>query len=83
MLSLNRSYDRALSRSASIRYSQMVLGSVQRAVWSDQLAGKNPALPLVQLTSSGLLPLGEENGDFLLLSIAGNKRVTGYQTAGV
>jgi len=83
MLSLTRAHDRALTRSASIRYSQTVLGSVQRAVWSDQLDGKNPALPLVHLSSAGFLPLGEENGDFLLLDVGGGKRVTGYRTAGV
>jgi hypothetical protein len=83
VLSLQRSYDRALSRSASIRYSQMVLGSVQRAIWSDQLDGGNPALPLVQLSSAGFLPLGEEDGDFLILNLGGRKRLYGYPTAGV
>jgi hypothetical protein len=82
-LSLTRANDRALTRSASIRYSQTVLGSVQRAVWSDQLGDKNPALPLVRLSSAGFLPLGEERGEFLLLNVGGGKRVTGYQTAGV
>jgi len=82
-ISLRRAEDRALSRSASIRYSQTVLGSVQRAVWSDQLDEKNPALPLVRLSSAGFLPLGEEGGEFLLLNLGGRKRLTGYQTAGV
>jgi hypothetical protein len=81
MLSLTRSQDRALSRSASIRYSQTVLGSVQRAVWSDQLNNENPAIPLVHLSSAGFLPLGEENGHFVLLNLGAAKRVTGYQTA--
>ncbi len=83
MLSLTRAHDRALTRSASIRYSQTVLGSVQRAVWSDQLDGQNPALPLVHLSSAGFLPLGEEDGEFLLLNVGGRKRVIGYETAGV
>jgi hypothetical protein len=82
-ISLRRSEDRALSRAASIRYSQVVLGSVQRAIWSDQLDEKNPALPLVRLSSAGFLPLGEERGEFLLLNLGGGKRVTGYRTAGV
>ncbi len=82
-LSLTRSQDRALTRSAAVRYSQTVLGSVQRALWSDQLGGKNAALPLVRLSSAGFLPLGEERGEFLLLNLGGGKRVTGYQTAGV
>ena len=82
-LSLTRSQDRALTRSASVRYSQTVLGSVQRALWSEQLGGKNAALPLVRLSSAGYLPLGEERGEFLLLNLGGGKRVTGYRTAGV
>ena len=82
-LSLTRSQDRALTRSAAVRYSQTVLGSVQRAIWSEQLGGRNAALPLVRLSSAGFLPLGEERGEFLLLNLGGGKRVTGYQTAGV
>jgi hypothetical protein len=82
MLSLNRSYDRAIARSAAIRYSQVVLGAVQRAVYADVLDGKNGALPLVQLSSSGYLPLGEEDGRFLLLNL-GRNHLTGFRTAGV
>jgi hypothetical protein len=82
-ISLRRADDRALSRAAAVRYSQTVLGSVQRALWSDQLGDKNPALPLVRLSSAGFLPLGEEHGQFLLLNLGGGKRVTGYRTAGI
>jgi hypothetical protein len=83
LLSLTRAQDRALARSASVRYTQIVLGAVQRAVWSDGLGGQNPALPLVQLTASGFLPMGEENGEFLLMRLGGGKRVTGYRSEGV
>jgi hypothetical protein len=79
-LSLRRAQDRALARTAAVRYSQIVIGAVQRAIWSDQLDGGNPALPLVQLSAAGYLPLGEENGRFLLLRPAGGKRLTGYRT---
>lgn len=81
-ITLTRAQDRALSRTASVRYSQTVLGSVQRAVYSDHL-GKNPALPLVRLSSAGYLPLGEEDGQFLILNLGGGSRLTGYRTAGV
>jgi hypothetical protein len=84
LLSLTRSHDRALTRSASVRYSQVVLGSVQRAVWSGELEGKNPALPLVRLSAAGFLPLGEERGEFLLLDMGGRpKQVVGYRTDAV
>ncbi len=82
LLSLRRAGDRALARTATVRYSQIVLGAVQRAIWSDLLDGANPALPLVQLSSAGYLPLGEEDGRFLLLRVGGS-HVTGYRTAGV
>ena len=78
-LSLTRPHDRALARMAGVRYSQVVIGAIQRAIWSDALDGTNPALPLVQLTSAGYLPLGEEDGRFLLLRPAGD-RLTGYRT---
>ncbi len=82
-LSLTRASDRALTRMATVRYSQIVIGAIQRAVWSDLLGGTNAALPLVQLSSAGYLPLGEENGDFLLLNVGGAKHLTGYRTANV
>jgi hypothetical protein len=83
ILSLTRKEDRALTRTAAVRYSQTVLGSVQRAVWSDQLDGKNAALPLVKLSSAGYLPIGENQGQFLLLNLGRGKALTGYRTAGV
>jgi len=79
-LSLSRAHDRALARMASVRYSQVVIGAVQRAIWSDVLDGANPALPLVQLTAAGYLPLGEEDGRFIILQPAG-ARLTGYRSA--
>ena len=79
VLSLTRAHDRAIARIAAVRYSQVVIGAVQRAIWSDALDGANPALPLVQLTSAGYLPLGEEDGRFLLLNM-GSPRLTGYRT---
>jgi len=81
-LSLTRAHDRALARLASVRYSQIVIGAAQRAVWSDVLGGGNPALPLVQLTAAGYLPLGEEDGRFLLLQPAGS-RLAGYRSESV
>jgi hypothetical protein len=81
-LSLTRSRDRALARLAGVRYGQVVIGAIQRAVWSDLLGGANPALPLVQLTAAGYLPLGEEDGRFLILSLNG-RRLTGYRTESV
>ncbi len=80
-LSLTRANDRALTRIAAIRYSQIVIGAIQRAVWSDVLGGANAALPLVQLSAAGLLPLGEQEGEFLLLNVGGGSRLTRYQTA--
>jgi hypothetical protein len=82
MLSLNRSGDRMFARNASVRFSQVVIGGAQRAVWSDQLDNINPALPLVKLSAAGYLPLGEEDGRFYLLRIAGSDRtfLTGYRT---
>ena len=83
-LSLSRAHDRALARTATVKYGQIVIGAVQRAVWADQLNGANPATPLLQLSSGGLLPMGEEDGRFLLLRIAGHRnRLTGYQTGSV
>ena len=83
-LSLSRAHDRALARTATIRYSQIVIGAVQRAVWADQLHGANAAAPLVQLSAGGLLPMGEENGRFLLLRIVGrSQRLTGYRTGSI
>jgi len=82
VLSLNRAHDRALARTAAVRYSQIVIGAVQRAVYSDLLDGRNAALPLVQLSSSGFLPLGEEDGRFLLLRVGGS-HLTGYRTGSV
>jgi hypothetical protein len=82
LLSLNRTEDRLLARNASIRFSQAVIGGAQRAVWSDMLNGVNPALPLVQLSAAGYLPLGEEGNRFYLLRIAENNKtyLTGYRT---
>lgn len=83
-LSLSRAHDRALARTATVKYGQIVIGAVQRAIWADQLNGANPATPLLQLSSGGLLPMGEEGGRFLLLRIAGHRnRLTGYQTGSV
>src|SRR3990172_9043335 len=56
-LSLSRSQDRSIARSAAVRYNQIVISAVQRAIWSDLLDGVNPALPLVQLSAAGYLPL--------------------------
>jgi hypothetical protein len=81
-LSLTRSSDRAAARMATVRYSQTVIGAIQRAIWADQLGGANPALPLVRLSSAGYLPLGEEGGHYLLLNVSGT-RLTGYRTANV
>ena len=81
-LSLTRAHDRALARTATVRYGQIVIGALQRAVWSDVLGGANPALPLVQLTAAGYLPLGEENGEFTLIRLNG-ARLTGYRTESV
>jgi hypothetical protein len=81
LLSLTRAHDRAFARTAAVRYSQIVIGAVQRAVWSDLLSGANPALPLVRLTSAGYLPIGEEDGRFLLVRVGGGGYLTGYETA--
>lgn len=83
-LSLKRARDRAIARTATIRYSQVVIGAAQRAVWADVIEEENAALPLLQLSAAGLLPLGEEDGRYLLLKVAGNSnRLTGYQTGSV
>ncbi len=81
-LSLRRASHRALARTAAVTYSQIVIGAVQRAIWSDVLDDKNgnPALPLVRLSAAGYLPLGEENGRFLLLRPAGGTHLMGYRT---
>lgn len=80
-LSLTKANDRALARTASVRYSQIVLGAVQRAVWADLLDGADPAMPLVQLSASGYLPLGEEQGDFYLLRVGDARYLTGYRSS--
>jgi hypothetical protein len=81
-LSLTRSADRAFARNATVRYNQIVIGAAQRAVWSDMLDGANPAIPLLQLSAAGLLPLGEENGKFYLLRVGGTgSHLTGYRSA--
>ena len=83
-LSLRRAQDRALARTASIRYSQIIIGAVQRAIWSDVIDEDNAALPLVELTSAGYLPLGEEGGRYLLLRVDGhNEQLTGYRTGSI
>lgn len=82
-LSLSRARDRALARMATVRYSQIVIGAVQRAIWSDLLGGANAALPLVQLSAAGYLPLGEEAGRFLLLRVGEGSHLTGYRTGSV
>lgn len=78
-LSLGRKQDRSLARTAAVRYSQIVIGSAQRAVWSDQLGGENAALPLLKLSAAGYLPLGEEDGRFVLLRVGGT-HLTGYRS---
>jgi hypothetical protein len=79
-LSLTRAADRAFARSAAVKYNQVVIGAAQRAVWSDQLDGPNAALPLLQLSAAGYLPLGEEDGRFYLLRVAGSgSHLTGYR----
>jgi len=83
-LSLRREQDRAIARMAAVRYSQVVIGAAQRAVWSDVIGEENGALPLLHLTSSGYLPIGEENGEYLLVRLDGaGDRLTGYQTGSV
>ncbi len=83
-LSLRRARDRAIARTATIRYSQVIIGAVQRAIWSDVIEEDNAALPLVELTSAGYLPLGEEDGRYLLLRVDGrNEQLTGYRTGSV
>ncbi len=83
-LSLNRPGDRVLARAATIKYTQIVIGAVQRSIWADQLDSANPAAPLVHLSSAGYLPMGEADGKFLLLRMAGrSQRLTGYRTGTV
>ena len=79
-LSLDRASHRALARTATVRYNQIVIGATQRAIWSDQLNGENPSLPLLRLSASGYLPLGEEDGRFLLLRVGNGTHLTGYRT---
>ena len=79
-LSLDRASHRALARTATVRYNQIVLGATQRAIWSDQLNGENPSLPLLRLSASGYLPLGEDDGRFLLLRVGNGTHLTGYRT---
>ncbi len=81
LLTLQRASHRSFARTATVGYTQIVIGAIQRAVWSDMLGGLNPTLPLVQLSAAGYLPLGESNGRFLLLQPAGvGTRLTGYKT---
>ena len=82
-LSLRRASHRALARTAAVRYNQIVIGATQRAIWSDQLDGDNPTLPLLQLSAAGYLPLGEEDDRFLLLRVGGGTHLTGYRTGSV
>ena len=82
-LSLRRASHRALARSATVRYSQIVIGATQRAIYADQLDGENPLLPLVQLSAAGYLPLGEQDDRFLLLSVGRDTHSIGYRTASV
>ena len=79
-LSLTRKSDRSLARTAAVRYNQIVISAAQRAIWSDLLDNKNPALPLLQLTAAGYLPLGEENGRFLLVQPVGGTHLVGYRS---
>lgn len=72
--------DRSLARTAGVRYNQVVFGAAQRAIWSDLLDSANPALPLVQLSAAGYLPLGEEDGRFYLLRVGGGRLLTGYRS---
>jgi len=83
LLSLTRATDRALARNASVTYSQIVIGAVQRAIWADQIDGGNAALPLVQLSAAGYLPLGEEDGHFILIRPVTSNHLTGYRTGSV
>jgi hypothetical protein len=79
-LSLNKRSDRALARSAAVRYSQIVFGAAQRAVYSDMLEDENPVMPLLELSAAGYLPLGEEDKRFYLLRVGGTPHLTGYRT---
>lgn len=79
-LSLTRKSDRSLARTAAVRYNQIAISAAQRAIWSDLLDNKNSALPLLQLTAAGYLPLGEENGRFLLIQPVGGTHLVGYQS---
>ncbi len=83
-LSLARARDRAIARTATVRYSQVVIGAAQRAIWADVIEEDNAALPLLELSAAGYLPLGEEDGEYLLLRVDGQSdRLTGYQTGSV
>ncbi|MCH8009931.1 MAG: hypothetical protein IIC91_13820 [Chloroflexi bacterium] len=83
-LSLSRARDRAIARTATVRYSQVVIGAAQRAIWADVIDEDNAAIPLLQLSAAGYLPLGEEDGEYLLLRVDGRStRLTGYQTGSV
>jgi hypothetical protein len=83
-LSLARAQDRAIARTATVLYSQVVIGAAQRAIWADVIDEDNGALPLLQLSAAGYLPLGEEDGEYLLLRVDGrSERLTGYQTGSV
>jgi len=66
--------DRSFARTATVRYNQIVIGAAQRAVWSDQLNHLNPALPLVQLSAAGYLPLGEADDRFVLVRFGSRNR---------
>lgn len=80
-LSLSRAQDRALARLAAVRYNQVIISAAQRAIWSDLLNGKNPALPLVRMTASGFLPLGEQEGRFYIMRVGSGPHLTGYRSA--
>lgn len=79
-LSLRRAADRSLVRTLTGRYGLIVIGAIQRAIWADMLGGANAALPLVQLSAAGYLPLGEEDGRFLLVQPASGSHLFGYRT---
>ena len=81
---LSRARDRAIARTATVRYSQIVIGAAQRAIWADVIDEDNAAIPLLQLSAAGYLPLGEEDGEYLLLRVDDRStRLTGYQTGSV
>ncbi|MGB2695892.1 MAG: hypothetical protein WBD55_12020 [Dehalococcoidia bacterium] len=80
-LSLAKSEDRALARLATVQYNQIIISAAQRAIWSDLLDNKNPALPLVRMSASGYMPLGERDGRFYIMRIGSGPFLTGYRSA--